>query len=98
MRRSLGTFRLVPPVSVRHGFGWTLIGSLTACVPAGWWPCHLRTRLRAGPGSGGGIGKWQISAAGDAKPRWRRDGKELVLHLARRHHDGRAGEVHGDDV
>jgi len=24
-----------------------------------------------------GIGKWQISAAGGAKPRWRRDGKEL---------------------
>ncbi|HTK73741.1 MAG TPA: protein kinase [Gemmataceae bacterium] len=24
-----------------------------------------------------GVGKWQISAAGGAKPRWRRDGKEL---------------------
>jgi hypothetical protein len=24
-----------------------------------------------------GIGKWQISSAGGAKPRWRRDGKEL---------------------
>jgi len=24
-----------------------------------------------------GIGKWQISNAGGAKPRWRRDGKEL---------------------
>ena len=24
-----------------------------------------------------GVGKWQISTAGGAKPRWRRDGKEL---------------------
>ena len=44
-----------------------------------------------------GVGKWQISPSGGAKPAWRRDGKELY-YIATWDDDVRRGKVHRQRV